>query len=282
MSSIPKSAPTVLSLSSISQSINAGRWRTEAMRSHEGPRLLIISKGHGRITIAGLTRGFGPNNLIYIPAGTMYGYETGNTVFGQILAIPEAMASDWPEEAVHLRMRDVSAQKEFLSLMDGMERELAKSTSGPNRAAHYHLGLISVFFERQIDENEGIDPLTDTTSARLVAAYTDLIERSFRSGQGVAEYAASLGVTPTHLTRCCKSTCGKSALELLNDRRHFEACMLLRDTNTPVQNIATSLGYSSAAYFSRAFQVRSGFSPSNFRKHGEKGSQDAVATAKAL
>jgi len=168
-------------------------------------------------------------------------------------------------------MRDVTAQKEFLSLMDGIERELAKSSGSANRAAHYHLGLISVFFERQLDENQGTDLLTETTSARLVAAYTDLVERHFRSGQGVAEYAASLGVTPTHLTRCCKSTCAKSALELLNDRRHFEACMLLRDTKTPVQTIAANLGYRSAAYFSRAFQNRSGLSPSSFRKHGEKG-----------
>jgi len=53
----------------------SGRWRTEAMRSHATPRLLFIAKGQGRITIAGLTSGYGPNNLIYLPAHVMYGYE---------------------------------------------------------------------------------------------------------------------------------------------------------------------------------------------------------------
>lgn len=268
MSSIPKSAATTLSLDSLSKSSSSGRWRTEAMRSHESPRLLIVSKGHGRITVAGLTKGFGPNNLIFVPAGTMYGYEAGSTVFGQILTIPEAMAGEWPDEATHVRMRDVTAQKEFSALMDGLERELAKTADGPNRASHYHLGLLSVFFERQLDQTEAVDPQAETTAARLVAAYTDLVELGFKSGKGIAEYAASLGVTPTHLTRCCKSTCGKSALELLNDRRHYEACILLRDTNVAVQSIAEDLGYSSAAYFSRAFQSRSGQSPSNFRKLG--------------
>lgn len=267
MPSIPKSAPPHLSITSLSHSVTAGKWRTEAMRSHETPRLMVVTKGHGRITISGLTRGFGPNNLIYIPAHTMYGYEAGASVFGQILTIPEAMANEWPDEATHLRLRDVAAQKEFASLMDGLERELTNS-HGINRAAYYHVGLISVFFERQLDETESVDPIAETTSARLVAAYTDLIERGFKSGRGVAEYAASLGVTPTHLTRCCNAMCGKSALELLNDRRHFEACVLLRQTKTPIQDIAKDLGFSSAAYFSRAFQGRHGQSPSHFRRRG--------------
>ncbi len=266
MSNIPNSAAQAPSLKSISHNPKVGRWQTEAMRSHSAARLLIITKGHGRITISGLTRGFGPNNLIFIPARTMYGYEAGSSVFGQMLTIPDAMSSEWPSAALHLRLRDVAAQKELTALLDGLEKEVDLANGKHSRAAFYRLGLISVFFERQLDTNEATDPQSETTSARLVAAYTDLIERGFRSSDGVAGYAASLGVTPTHLTRCCKRTCGRSALDLLNDRRHFEACFLLQETPTAVQDIALTLGYSSAAYFSRAFQNRSGCSPSHFRK----------------
>jgi len=78
-----------------------GRWRTEAMRSHSSPRLIFVGRGQGRITIAGLTSGFGANNLIYIPAGTMYGFEVGPTVFGQMLTIPAAMSTEWPLEPIH-------------------------------------------------------------------------------------------------------------------------------------------------------------------------------------
>ncbi len=265
---LPAAPSSVLNLNPITFNAGAGRWRTEAMRSHGTPRLLIFTKGHGRITIAGLTKGFGPNNLIFVPARTMYGYEAGPTVFGQVLTIPEAMAQEWPEMAVHMRLRDVGAQKEFLTMLDGLERELLSAQDGHSRAAHYHLGLLSVFFERQLDESEANDPQGETPAARLVAAFTDLIERGFRGSDGVAEYAAQLGVTPTHLTRCCKKTCGRSALDLLNDRRHFEACMMLRETKVPIQLIADDLGFSSAAYFSRAFHARTGRSPSVFRKLG--------------
>ena len=257
-----------LSLSPIAQNAAQGRWRTEAMRSHATPRLIYISRGQGRITVAGLTSGYGPNNLIFVPAGTMYGFELGPMAFGLMLAIPTAMAGEWPDDAVHLRLRDVVAQKDLASLFDALDRELGSARSGHARAAHYHLGLLAVFFERQIalhvpDSN---DARGQTAAARLVAAYTDLIARDFRRGLGVADFARNLGVTPTHLTRVCKATCGQSAHALLTDRLLFEARILLRDTRAPVQDIAATLGFSSPAYFSRAFAARTGASPRTFRR----------------
>ena len=259
-----------LALTPIAQNASHGRWRTEAMRSHASPRLIFVARGQGRITIAGLTSGFGANNLIYIPARTMYGFEVGPTVFGQMLTVPMAMADDWPLEPVHLRLRDVIAQKDFAAHLDALERELASDQTGHERAAHYQLGLLSIFFDRQLANrtDDTTDLRTDTAAARLVAAYTDLIERDYHQSMGVAEYAAKLGVTPTHLARCCRQTSGKSALALLNDRILFEARLLLRDTKDPVQKIAQDLGFGSAAYFTRAFQTQTGQTPSKFRQKG--------------
>ncbi|MCC5975463.1 MAG: helix-turn-helix domain-containing protein [Rubellimicrobium sp.] len=259
-----------LALLPIAQNAAQGRWRTEAMRSHASPRLIFINKGQGRITIAGLTSGYGPNNLIFIPAQVMYGYEVGPTTHGHMLQIPAAMASEWPEDQVHLRLRDVSAQKEIAALFDNLERELTSTKAEHNRAAHYHLGLLSVFFQRQL-EGRPPDPAEDrrhSAAARLVAAYTDLIERDFRSSMNVGDYARTLGVTPTHLTRSCKATCGRSALAILNDRILYEARVMLRDTRDPVQDIARRLGFASPAYFTRAFQARTGMTPSKFRRLG--------------
>ena len=259
-----------LALTPIAQNGTHGKWRTEAMRSHRSPRLIFVGRGQGCITIAGLTSGFGANNLIYIPAGTMYGFEVGPTVFGQMLTIPQAMDTEWPSEPVHLRLRDVVAQKELAAHLDALERELTSDQTGHSRAAHYQLGLLSIYFERQLElrPDDTTDARADTAAARLVAAYTDLIERDFHEHMGVADYAAKLGVTPTHLARCCKQTSGKSALTLLNDRILFEARLRLRDTSDPVQTIAKTLGFGSAAYFTRAFQAQTGLTPSQFRKKG--------------
>lgn len=258
-----------LSLTPIApQSAAATRWRTEAMRSHSSPRVLFFYKGQGRITVAGLTSGYGPNNLIFIPPRVMFGFETGPTVQGTMLAIPHAMAGDWPEDHVHLRLRDVIAQKEVTGHFDSLERELGSARPGASRAAHHYLGILSVYVQRQVEMRaaDAVDARTVTSSARLVAAYTDLVERDFARPLGVADYARALGVTATHLTRCCRDTCGRPALALLNDRILYEARILLRDTRAPVQDIAAALGFASPAYFSRVFLERAGQSPTAFRK----------------
>ena len=257
-----------LALSAVHQPTPSTRWKTECLHSHSTPRLLIITKGQGRVTVAGLTSGYGPNNVIFIPAHTLYSYEISPTVFGYMLTIPSAMAGDWPEEPVHMRLRDVIAQKELISHVDSLERELKSEKEGHNRAALYLLGILSVFIERQLTDHPPKDTMARaaTTSARLVAAYTDLVERDFASGKGVSDYAASLGVTPTHLTRCCNQTCGKSAISVLQDRILFEARALLQTTKMPVKDIATLLGFSSAAYFTRSFQGETKQTPSAFRK----------------
>ena len=261
-----------LAINGIGYNASAGKWRSEAMRSHASPRLIYFAKGQGRITVAGLTRGYGPNNLIFVPANTMYGFEIGPTVFGTLLTIPSAMQSEWPESPQHLRLRDVIAQKEFAQLFDALERELLSERPGHGRAAHHHLGLLSVMFERHCQLHSEIiqsdQEQRRTASARLVAAYSDLVERDFRTKRNVADYAAALGVTPTHLTRCCNKTCSKSALALLNDRILFEARMQLRGTKNPIQDIAHNLGFTSPAYFSRSFQSATGMTPSAFRRRG--------------
>ena len=257
--------PSALALTPLTFGGPALRWRTEAMRSHDTPRLIHISKGQGRITVAGLTNGYGPNNLIFIPPHTMYGMEVGPTVFGQILTLPDT--SDWPDTPFHLRLLDVVPQKDLNHLIEAIEREL--KPTGDRRAAQCHLGLLSIFVERQLRarDPQARDKRRDSAAARLVARYTHLIARDFHSDRSVADYAATLGVTPTHLTRCCKQTCDRSALELLNDRIHFEACTLLRDTPTPIQDVAKALGFQSPAYFTRSFQCKSGQTPSEFRRN---------------
>lgn len=259
-----------LALTAIAQNAAHGKWRTEAMRSHETPRLIFVAKGQGRITVAGLTRGFGANNLIFLPPKTMYGFECGPTVYGQMLTIPGAMASEWPDEPQHLRLRDVVAQKELATHLDALERELKSTLLGSLRAAHYQLGLLSIYFERQMNQRDDdtFDARTETASARLVAAYTDLIERHYHENRTVSDYATMLGVTPTHLTRCCKETSDASALTLLNDRILFEARLMLRDSALPVACVADQLGFGSAAYFTRSFQAKTGLTPSQFRKKG--------------
>jgi AraC-like DNA-binding protein len=240
-----------------------GRWRTEAMRSYRMPLLLWFTRGQGRITVAGFTRGYGAHNAIFVPPRCMHGFEVTAQVYGTAVFFEEAPALPLPDRPVHLRVRDAMAQGEVTTILEQLGREIDGDRPLRSRAIHHHAGLLSVWIDRQIVLADDARP--DTAALRLVRRFTEAVEAQLYTGQSVSDYAEALGVTPTHLSRVCRETCGRSASEILADRVTFEARRLLAETTLPVKQVAQVLGYGSAAYFARAFQNRTGQTPTQFR-----------------
>lgn len=246
-----------------------GRWRTEAMRSYGAPVLLWFTRGQGRITLNGKTGGYTAHNCVFIPAGTMHGFEMNNAVAGMIVVFPPGLEQELslPEEPVHLRLADAEQHIELNRLIDAIQTELEHGAAASERALVSHAGLLSVWLERQIGEDEVETPREDATT-RLAAAFAALVEQDFHSAKTVRDYAKALGVTPTHLSRVCNKACGRPASAILADRVHYEARRLLTETHLPVKDIAAALGFASPAYFTRAFAQHTGRSPSQFRRRG--------------
>jgi AraC family transcriptional regulator, transcriptional activator of pobA len=267
MTLIPE-APSTVRLTAISRLVQAGRWRVEAMRSLREPVLLWFTQGQGRITVAGTTRGYGPHHAVFIPPGIMHGFEVAPRVQGTVVFFGREHGLDLPTTPQFLRPRDPIAQKELIAVLESIQRELETPRAGSTRAAQHHLGLLAVWLDRQLERERAAEPLPGRPLAaqKLVARYASLLERDFRSNRAVADYAQALGVTPTHLTRACRATCGKGAHGLLEDRLVFEARRLLSETRMPIKDVAQMLGYSSAGYFTRAFQKAAGQTPSGFRR----------------
>jgi len=241
------------------------RWRVEAMRSYSAPQLIWITRGQGRITMAGETRGYGAHNAIFVPAHVMHGFEMTSQIFGTAVLFAGVPGLDLPETSHHLRIREATRQAEITGLIERIDRELSAPQPGAGRAIRHYAGLLSVWLERRIAEEDASETAKDS-ARRLAAGFAALVEREFRSDKSVSDYATALGVTSTHLTRVCNRSCGRSASEFLAERKISEAKRLLADTRAPVKQIAEALGYASAGYFARAFQTRTGESPTAFRK----------------
>lgn len=272
MTVIPDS-PSSLRIAAIGRLIQGGRWRVEAMRSLREPVLLWFTQGQGRITVAGTTRGYGPHQAVFLPPGVMHGFEVAPRVQGTVVYFGRDHGLDLPATPQFLRPREPVAQKELIGLLEGIQRELETDRPSAHKAARHLLGLLAVWIDRQIDRERAASgnavealPGRPVAAQRLIARYAALLERDFRSNRSVADYAAALGVTPTHLTRACRATCGKGAHQLMEDRLLFEARRLLSETRMPIKDVAQMLGYSSAGYFTRAFQKAAGQTPSGFRR----------------
>ena len=240
-----------------------GRWRTEAMRSYKMPVLLWFTRGQGKITVAGITRGYGAHNAVFIPARTMHGFAITSQVFGSAMFFGATEGLRLPDTPLHLRIRDGAAQTEMAALLDSLQRETDAARPKADQAVYHLTGLLAVWLDRQRPPQA-----TDTppkASEILMARFTEAVENQLYTGQSLSDFAEALGVTPSHLTRVCRETCGRPASEILADRVTFEARRLLADTSLPIKRVADILGFASAAYFSRAFHARTGVTPTAFR-----------------
>lgn len=238
-------------------------WRLELLHSQPRHRLYWITRGQGRVTIEGITRGYGPNTAIFLPAGTQAALELPAQLQGLELCLPVIEMLSLPPAAFHLRVATMEAQASLTSHIEKTERELEAQAPAMDRALLGYALLISAWMARELSRGDGA--VLREKAHHLATVFAQAVEKSFRSGWGVADYAAKLGVTPTHLSRVCREATGRPAHALLNERIMSEARRLLRDTDMPGFEIAQSLGFSSAAYFTRAFQQAAGQTPSGFR-----------------
>jgi AraC-like DNA-binding protein len=195
----------------------------------------------------------------------MYGFDAIAQTYGSIVHLPDDPQLGLPDDALHLRFRDAAQQNEVTGMIDALAREIDQDQPGRERALALQAGMMAVWLERQIYVMPEYD-MTPDASRRLTAAFTALVEEEFHTSHSVTHYAAELGVTAAHLTRACNIACGKSASAILADRIHFEARRMLSETKSPIKDIAQTLGFTSPAYFTRAFHKHTGAAPSVFRK----------------
>jgi len=253
-----------VSIQTIAQWSRGADWRLGLPHTEEAHALLWITKGQARILLDGVQRGLGVHNAIVIPAGSVFALSPGPQCFGWVSLITPRGPIMMPDRAQVLRILDVHNQAELTGLLEAMQRETNQDRPFANEALAAHAALVTVWLRRAMiaDQTE----TRPSAAHRLVMAYSALIERDFRLPKVMADYAAELGVTPTHLTRVCRQAAGMTAADLLVRRTLHAAREALEDGDIPVSHVAGLLGFGSAAYFSRFMQHHTGKTPTALRK----------------
>ncbi len=100
----------------------------------------------------------------------------------------------------------------------------------------------------------------------IAMTYEALVETHFLTYNRVGQYADHLCLTPKYLNEAVKAARGKTAYEVVSERVLREARMLLRQTNLPLGEIATGVGFSSLSQFSRFFRQKVGQAPLIYRQ----------------
>lgn len=244
-------------------------WRYQLAHDREDSTLLWITKGQGRAMVAGVLRGVSMHQALWLPAGTLFAIDLQPGTQALFVHAPTGLAPKEPETPMLLRIRDSFAQAELTGEIDAMHRELTQKRALMQDSLEARVRLLGIWLHRQIEKGAAETP-KDTAAQRLARRYAQALSRDFRTAQPMAAYADALDVTPTHLSRICRQCCGKTAADLLTERKLHAARVALESPRPPVQEVAKSLGFSSAAYFTRFIQTHTGKSPSQLRTDARK------------
>ncbi|WP_304950542.1 AraC family transcriptional regulator [Sulfitobacter sp.] len=251
----------LLTLAQLSQGQD---WRVQLCHDRPVHMLIWITRGQGLLQLDGQRRGLGAHNAVFIPARALFALDMGRQGIGQAVVIPDGTELRLPQMPRHLRIRDVQAQTELTGLIEAAQREQQAKRPLYHDALEGHAALMSVWLRRQITQDEHV-PNRRNAAARLSARFCQMVCEHYSSGAPMAQYAESLDVTPTHLSRAVKSATGKTAADILTERVVHEARHLLGTTEHSAQDIARHLGFGSAAYFTRFMQQHTGLTPSRLR-----------------
>ena len=95
--------------------------------------------------------------------------------------------------------------------------------------------------------------------------FVRMVHEEYAREHQVAYYAGKMNMQTSALCRLVKKESGYTAMEIINRTLIMDAKTQLRTENTPVKDIALSLGFNNAAFFNKFFKRHTGVTPQMFR-----------------
>ena len=260
--------PDLLHLENISERAAGLDWTINIHRHANLAQLLWVASGEGEMLLDGDRRDFGGNTLVFMPPNIPHGYFFRGGTEGSVVTIPvqflgQAIFEESALNRILYAPRVLQTDTRIELLMTDIRREYHNDYAFRSDALMLSVAQILLWILRHPDLARDERPLSGYQM--LYARFQTLLEEQFKSNKSVSDFAAELGVTPTHLNRACKSVTGASVSSLIRDRSIHEAKRLLAYTALTVAEVGYELGYLDPAYFTRVFRLATGQTPKAFR-----------------
>jgi AraC family transcriptional activator of pobA len=155
------------------------------------------------------------------------------------------------------------------STLADLARELALAAAPRPTAVETHLQLLLMEALHVLERAPSWLPHSRGSarerSGQLVGEFLRLAVTHSCERWRLPDYARALNVSASHLRAICVRVTGSSPVQLIHACLIREAKHRLITTEAQVSAIALELGFQDAAYFSRLFHAKSGFSPMQYR-----------------
>lgn len=114
------------------------------------------------------------------------------------------------------------------------------------------------------------NPQTMQSAKLILKKFKDSLDVNFKKWRQVNDYASELNISSDYLNNVIKTSVGKTAKELIQQRIILESKRLGLHTEMSTKEIAYNLGFDDPSHFSRFFKNAENISFSDFRKNLEQ------------
>lgn len=239
-------------------------------RSHHHPYCQVLLPAEGRIalTCPGEHGWVGGGRVAVIPPGVEHRYYALNPN----RVVVADFAADTLETTLDLRQENTFRAQDtrLVSLTTMLQMEARTGGLGDPLVAdallRYLVAALSV--TRTVADVRG----TPAAHRQVVAMTEGFLQEHFREPLTVAEIAAAVGVSGSHLHRIYRAETGMTLVSRVHRLRLEAAAQRLRDTDQTVLAIAHAVGFASQSHLTRLFTRHFGCTPGRYRDaSGERG-----------
>ncbi|MDP9836407.1 AraC family transcriptional activator of pobA [Neorhizobium huautlense] len=242
-------------------------WEIGLHRHEHFMQFLYIWHGSGDAILDGQTTTLTPPCVVFVPPGPVHGFRFSRDIAGHVITAATASRTDMAgRDARVIQLEEKSPDADYLHrTFHRIADEYDAARPGRMDILDAYLSIVTALIHRSDAAATKAGFIDD--AQRHVLALNELIGRHFRQQMTVSEYAARLGLSPTHLNRTVRKVTGMTAHELIIGRTIDEAKRALALTGASIRHISENLGFSDATYFARCFRQRTGMSPRDYRRN---------------
>lgn len=247
----------------------------EQAHRHDYYQFMFLENVSGTHDIDFESYGASDSSLHFVGKGRVHKVDFSTQVKGGVFLFPEAVFGS-SESDLHLLhsfkyfnngaypILNLS-KTDFASVMSLIEK-IKQSTRLNTYEMSKYLLFALLIQVRELYVNAVGDHTLKKEPKELIL-FNSLLKEHFRDWNSMEDYVCEMGITITRLNSLCKEYYGRTALQVLHERKLLGAKRMLVYTEKQVKEIAYDCGFEDVAYFNRFFKKHTNCTPLTFRKN---------------